>query len=162
VKTGGLFNQIGIIKMNTAQKIMAGFNIDDLDAVDQTTHTHSVSVIDDEDGNPITGFVIVGKNSKEYQEVAQTVRIDNIKRAAKRKQQIDTATDAGAGIVARTVAGNDNAVALAVVVGWFGMLSGGEQMAFDKNMVSRMFAKFPQWEVKVLAALEADANFMTA
>jgi hypothetical protein len=147
--------------MDQAQAQVTGFDVDSLDG-DIEQNTHRCSVIDDEDGNPKSGFIMVGKNSPEFQAVVNRIRIDNIKRAAKRKQQLDTSTDEGAGVVARTVAANDRATAMAVVTGWFGMLREGAEMQFDKAIVERMFNKFPQWQVKVLQDLEAESNFTKA
>lgn len=138
-----------------------GFDVNDL-SQESAPITHKVSVIDDEDGNPVSGFVIVGKNSKEYQNASNAIRIDNIKRAAKRKTQVDTGTDAGAAIVARTVASNDRTTALSVVIDWFGMLSNGQPMPFDKAVVEKMLDKFPQWQVRILNDLDNDANFTKA
>lgn len=142
-----------------AQVEIQGFDIDNM-SVDSGPVTHSVSVIDDVDGNSVSGFVIVGKNSNEYQSAVRAIRIENIKRAAKRKTQIDSSTDEGAAFIARTVDQSDRTTALAVTVGWYGMNSGGKPMAFDKMVVERMFQRYPTWQQKVLAALEEDANFI--
>lgn len=146
--------------MNQAQNQSQnkGFDLDQLDN-DQVI-THSVAVLQDDDGNDVTGFIIVGKNSPEYQEASKSVRINNIKRASRRKGQIDSASDVGAALIAKTVEEGDRALALSVVIGWFGMLKNGQLMKFDKEVVAKMFQKYPQWQAKVLAALEDDANFM--
>lgn len=146
--------------MNQAQA-QKGFDIDAMNSNDDPV-THNVCVISDEDGNEVSGFIIVGKNSNEYQSVTQELRIEGIKRAARRKTTLDTSTDSGASVVARLVDENDRKKALAVVVGWYGMNSSGQPTKFDKTLVERMFTKFPTWQDKVLAALEDDANFMKA
>lgn len=143
------------------QAQVTGFDIEDLEKNDGPV-THRVSVIDDVDGNPVSGFVIVGKNSEEYRKVTHDIRVENIKRAAKRKQQIDTSTDVGAAVVASTVDKNDRAIALGIVVGWFGMKSNGKLLQFDKDIVEKMFDKYPTWQEKVLRELEVEANFMKA
>lgn len=145
----------------TDQAQVQGFDVNDLDATTGPA-THKVSVIDDIEGNPVSGFIIVGKNSKECQEATKQNRINNIKRASKRKQQIDAASDIGAAVIAKTVEEGDRTMALSVVIGWFGMLSGGELIKFDKKIVEKMFDKYPTWQAKVLAALEDDANFLKA
>jgi hypothetical protein len=145
----------------TSQAQVTGFDIADLETNNGPV-THKVAVIEDLDGNPVTGFIIVGKNSQEYQEASQAIRIENIKRAAKRKTQIDTSTDLGATVVARTVASNDKTIALAVVVGWFGMLSDGKEIPLDKAVVEKMFTKYPTWQDKVLKELDVEANFTKA
>lgn len=138
-----------------------GFDIAKLDQVSGPV-THKVSVIDDIDGNSVSGFIMVGKNSPEYQKVQQAIRIENIKRASKRKQTIDTTKDEGAAVVARTVEQNDRMTALAVVTGWYGFNSEGAPMYFNKQIVEKMFDVYPTWQAKVLAALEEDANFTPA
>lgn len=146
--------------MNNAQAIMAGFDIGNLDTTDVEQVTFKVAVIEDLDGEPVCGFVIVGKNSPEFQHANNAVRIDNIKRASKRSKQIDTSTEEGATAISKTVSSNEKIVSLAVVVDWFGFLLEGQPMTFDKAIVEKLFAKYPQWQVKVQAALDADANFM--
>lgn len=141
------------------QAQVQGFDLSNLDA-EAGPAVHQVSVIDDLDGNPVSGFIIVGKNSPQYQAAAREIRKDNIKRASKRKTQIDASTDQGAEVIARTVEESDRKTALAVVTGWFGMKQNGQLMSFDKAIVEKMFKKYPQWQAKVLAALEDDANFM--
>jgi hypothetical protein len=148
--------------MNTAQAIMAGFDVNELDNPNVQEVTHKVAVIEDEDDNPISGFVIVGKNSPQYQEAANAIRTENIKRGSKRKKQLDGSTDEGAAVIARTVKANEKTIALAVVIDWFGFNSNGQAIPFDKAMVEKMFEKKPQWQAQVNAALETDANFMKA
>ena len=138
-----------------------GFNIDTLD-IPVTAATHKCSVIDDIDGNSVTGFIMVGKNSKEYQDASKEIRIDNIKRTAKRKAQVDTSTDAGAQVIASVVDDNNRKLALAVVSGWYGFTSNGQQVPFEKQSIPKLFDRFPQWEVKVLSDLEVESNFLTA
>lgn len=149
--------------MNTAQQIQkspskaAGFEVEDLDKADEATF--NVAVIKDEEGEPVSGFIIVGKNSPEYQAENEAIRIEGIKRASKRSKQIDTSTDAGAALVAQTVSSNEKRLALAVTVGWFGFNSEGAPLAFNKQMVEKMYAKKPTWLAEVSNALEADGNF---
>jgi hypothetical protein len=147
--------------MNNAQEaVPAGFDLENLDAVQDITH--NCTLISDEDGEPLTGFILAGKNSDDYTAAIGRIRIDNIMRAGKRKQNIDTATEEGAGVVAKTVARNDRATALAVIVGWFGFRKGGKLTPFDKDMLPTLLDKFPQWQIKVLADIEVEANFMPA
>jgi hypothetical protein len=147
--------------MNQAQAIMSsGFDVSNLDDDKLNKVTHNVTVIQNEDGDPISGFIIVGKNSKEYQDVSNEIRKTNIQRAGKRSKQIDSSTDEGANTVNRTIAQNEHATALAVTVGWFGFNLEGQPMQFDKAMVEKMFNKCPQWQARVNQALDTDANFM--
>lgn len=144
----------------TKAQVVEGFDLDSLETVTQVTH--KCAVITDDDGNPVTGFILAGKNSDEYVGAIKTNHIGNIMRSGKRKQSIDPATEAGATVVANTVARNDRNVALAIIVGWFGFNKGGQPLAFDKTMVPAMLDRCPQWQIKVLSDLEAEANFMPA
>jgi hypothetical protein len=143
-----------------AQAVIEGFDVDTLDNVQEITH--KCGVIFDEDGVAKSGFILASKNSVEYVVGQKQIRIDNIKRAGQRKKQIDSATDAGAEVVASTVARNDRATALSVVVGWFGFLQNGQPLTFDKGIVNKMFDKCPTWQMKVLVDLENEANFTPA
>lgn len=145
--------------MDIAQK-SKGFEVSLLDAVETKQVTFSVAVIKDEDGEDVSGFLIVGKNSPEFQAANNAVRISNIMRASKRSTQIDSSKEDGAALLAKTVTGNEKSIALAVVVDWFGFDLEGAPMTFDRSVVEKMFAKFPQWQAMVSNALEVDANFM--
>ena len=137
-----------------------GFEIGNLDAADAKPATFNVDVMQNEDGEGIVGFTIVGKNSPEYQNASNKVRIENIKRASKRSKQLDTSTDDGAAVVAKTVAANEQTLAMAVTVGWYGFNLEGAPMNFDKAVVEKLFTKYPQWQAMVNAALDNDVNFM--
>lgn len=143
-----------------AQVEVVGTDIDFLD--DITELTHNCAFITDEDGNAVSGVVMVGKNSPQYVQVIKEQRVDNIMRAGKRKQAVDTATEAGATVVANTVARNDRATALAVCVGFFGFHRAGAPVPFTKETLTKMFDKCPQWQTKVLIDLEAEGNFTPA
>lgn len=149
--------------MNTAQKIQSnvatGFDIENLDNDSINEIKHTVAIAEDAEGNPTMGFIIVGKNSLQYMNATDEMRITNIKKASKRNKAIDTATDDGAALVAKTISDNDRKVALAVVTGWFGFNSEGAPATFDKRVVEKAFIKYPTWQAKVTAALENEANF---
>jgi hypothetical protein len=144
--------------MNAQAKVLAGFDLDNLVAVAALTHRCGVKF--DDEGEATMGFIMVGKNSPEYRQVQKEIRIENIQRAAKRKTQIDTATVEGATVVADTVEANDQRIATAVVVGWFGFTRGGKEVDFDKATAAGVLEAMPAWRDRVLADLEADANFM--
>lgn len=147
--------------MNTAQTIAAvGFDISNLTAVDTAPVTHKVDVLFDEDGNATAGFIIVGKNSPEYQAESHAVRAEGYKKSAVRKTAIDAKTDEGASKLVTVIDSNATRLALSVVTGWYGFTSAGAPVPFDKKLVAAAFAKFPTWEDKVNAALEVDANFL--
>jgi hypothetical protein len=149
--------------MNTAQQIQsspataAGFDVDNM--FDEVEATHRVVVIKTDEGDEKSGFIIVGKNSSQYQAENELIRIENIKRSSKRNKAVDTSTEEGAKLVAQTIANNERRLALAVVVDWFGFDSAGKPLPFDKAMVARMFDKKPTWLTEVGNALDTDGNF---
>lgn len=155
----GLFlSQNRKLKMTTAQ---TGFDIASL-AGEQAQVTFDVPFIFNADGEPVTGFKIVGKNSPEFQTAQQAVRVEGIKKAGIRKAPLDTSTDDGASTLVRQISGGETSIAAAVVVGWFGFTKEGAPLDFDKDTVRVLFKKFPTWRDKVLAALEVDGNFIGA
>jgi len=142
--------------MTQAQK---GFDIASL-AVDSAPVTFDVPVIVDADGNPVSGFKIVGRNSQEYRAADRAVRIVNQKAAANRTKAIDMKTDAGAEKIVEIVDGQNMARAEAVVVGWFGFENGGEPVPFDAQIAHNALVKYPTWVEKILIALAEDNNFL--
>jgi hypothetical protein len=149
--------------MNTAQTIAAvGFDILNLTApVDLAAPvTFDVNVLFNDDGDAIASLVIVGKNSPEYQAESHALRAEGHKRAAKRQTAIDAKTDEGAVKLVDLIDGNQERLALAVVVGWKGFTSAGVEVPFDKALVKQGFAKYPTWVDLISAALAVDANFM--
>lgn len=144
----------------TAQEapVSDAFDLDDLDTV--AAATHRCGVIFDDEGNAKSGFIIVSKNSKECLDAQRKIRVNGIMRSNKRKKDIDATTESGAGVVFDSIAANNRALALGVVVGWFGFNKGGQPAPFDKAMVPAMFDKSPTWQEKVLMDLENEANFL--
>ena len=147
--------------MTQAQALVqSGFSIDNLDDAANSAATFRVAVIVDADGEDKSGFVIVGKNSPEYQAAARAIRIDGLKRSSKRKSALDTSTDEGAGVVAKAIDANELTLAASVVVDWFGFASNGASAAYSKETAAKLLAKYPTWREKITAALDVDANFI--
>lgn len=135
------------------------FDLSSLDAVGAAPLTARVTLIADADGEPVSGLIIVNKDSDEYQGENAKLRTEGLQRSAKRQTQIDAKTEEGAVALNSLITGNETRLALSVVVGWFGFSSNGEDAPFNKATVAKMFAMKPTWQAKTLAALEADANF---
>ena len=138
------------------------FDLDNLEGVQRLTA--KVPVVVNSDGEDVSGFIILGKDSDEFQEVQKQLRIEGVKKSAKRKTMIDASTDDGATKLGELIADNERRLALSVVIDWFGFTrkdSEGAQVAvpFDKALVEHMFTVKPTWQAKVMAALEVDANF---
>lgn len=146
---------------NIAQAVIAAsFDIANLTAAVAAAVTHNVDVLFDDDGNAVAGFIIVGKNSPEYQGESHAVRAEGYKKSAVRKTAIDAKTDEGASKLVDVIDSNATRLALSVVTGWYGFTSAGAPVPFDKALVAAAFKKYPTWEDKVNAALEVDANFL--
>lgn len=146
--------------MNTAQTIAStGFDIFNLTAP-AVRVTKKVDLVYDDEGNATAGFIIVGKDSPEYRNESHAIRTEGTKRSAVLKKQIDTKTDAGAGQLIDLVDNNTQRLAVAVVVGWYGYTNNGVEVPLDKALVKAAYDKFSTWEVKVMAALEVDSDFL--
>ncbi len=148
--------------MTQAQNVVPGFEISDFDLQADGSvkeSTFKSSMIDDADGNPLTGFIIVGKNSQQCQAASNKVRVNNLMRQSKRNKPVDTATVEGSQIVVNNMLDNEESIALAVIVGWFGFLSEGQEMTFDYALACKLVKARPTWKAKILADLEKDANF---
>ena len=149
---------------NVATDIIdAGFDISLLMGASAapTEKTFIVSVLYDEDGNHKAGFEIVSKNSGQYRNAMRSTSVSAIKRGQTKKEQIDAKTDAGAGAMYDLMEDRNQKIAIAVVVGLPGFTDKGQPVAVSEQFLKVVFAKFPTWQEKILAALEADANFLT-
>lgn len=145
--------------MTQAQDIIAsGFDLDSLDSPQEQV-TSRVAVVVNADGDDECGFIVVGKNSQQYQDAQHQIRVEGLKRSAKRKTQIDTSTDQGAAMLAKTIERNETTLAKSVVVGWFGFKSGGKEAEFNHALLDKMFAAKPTWKDKINAHIENEANF---
>jgi hypothetical protein len=148
--------------MNTAQTIIStGFDISLLDApTTQLLKTFTVTVLFNEDGTPRAGFEIVGKNSDQYRDVIRATSVGAIQRAQQTKKTIDGKTEEGASTLYDLGEDRNQKIAMAVVVGAPGFVSGGQQVPVTGEFLKACFTKFPTWQDAILAALEADANFL--
>lgn len=148
--------------MNTAKQIInAGFDISLLtgDAA-SIFKTHIVSVMFDADGNHKAGFEIVGKNSEQYQDVIRATSTTAIKRSVTKSQQIDAKTDEGAGALYDLGVDRNMKIAMAVVTGLPGFKDNGADVPVTGEFLKAVFTKFPTWQDKILADLEAESNFL--
>lgn len=133
----------------------------DLDNLPQTTElTQRVGVAFDDEGEPTAGFIIVGKDSKQYRDTERRLKVTAIKRQAVKKQRIDTKTDEGAEQFADLMQKNEEELAVAVVVDWFGFKAGGQPAPFSVDGVRKVFKARPSYRDRVNAALENEAGFL--
>jgi hypothetical protein len=165
----GIFNHAkgNTMELNTttqtnAKAVAAGVDIDLLLATGAAPveKIHTVSVLFNDDGDHAAGFDIVGKNSDQYRAVIRATSVVAIKRSQTKKQQIDGKTDAGAGQLFDLGEDRNLKIAKAVVVGLPGFVSAGQPLPLTGATLDALFAKFPSWVDKIIAALEVDANFL--
>lgn len=146
---------------NNAVKIAsAGFDIALLASPEKIAKVHTVEVAHDDDGNMLAGFDIVGKNSVQYRDVIRATSVTAIKRSQTKKEQIDAKTEKGAGTLYDLGEDRNRKIALAVVVGAPGFVSNGQPVELTEDFLNLCFDAQPTWQEKILAALEADANFL--
>jgi hypothetical protein len=124
--------------------------------------TFDVAVISDADGNPVSGFRIVSRNSPQARAADRAVRIANQKAAAMRNKAIDMKTDAGAEKVIDISDGQNLARATAAVVDWFGWDKGGVPRPIDAAAMPAILKAKPTWVIEILAAQAEDNNFLPA
>jgi hypothetical protein len=122
--------------------------------------TQRVGVVFNDEGEPTVGFVIVGKDSQQYREAAERLRVAGVKRNAIKGTRIDTKTEEGALAFDRLVQKNEVELAVAVVVGWFGFTSGGQPAPFSVEAVRTAFKARPTWRERVSGAVENEAGFL--
>jgi hypothetical protein len=122
--------------------------------------TQKVAVAFDDEGSPSVGFIIVGKDSKQFRECERRLMIAGVKKGAQKKKGIDMSTDEGAAGFVDTQQTNEFELAVAVVVDWFGFTSNGAPAAFSADAVRKVFQARPSWREKVSAAIGNEAAFL--
>lgn len=148
--------------MNNAQKIASAcFDISVLaDEAAILYKTHTVGIKYDAEGKISVGIEIVGKASEQYQDIVRETTVSAIKRGQSKGMQIDGSTDDGAGTLFELGESRNMRIAIAVTVGLVGFVDNGAPVKPTPALLKQIYTKFPAWQEKVLAALEADANFL--
>jgi hypothetical protein len=149
------------------QATTAAYDLDAILGDAEKPITFDVGVIFDDDGNAVSGFRIVSRNSEQAKAAERAVRIENQKAAAKRNKAIDAKTDEGAAKIIDIVDGQNVARAAAVVVDWFGWTkkgADGSQVArpFDAALVPGILKQKLTWAERILFAMAEDNNFLPA
>ena len=116
-----------------------------------------------EDGSPV-GFRVLGPGSDEYERAEREIQLLNVKETAARNTRTDLTTDEGA---ARVVDGGARRRKLLIdgcVVDWFGFTTGPDDapLAFSRENLARVLKARPQWQARLVAAIEDEANFIGA
>jgi hypothetical protein len=143
----------------------ASFDLDDILGGADKPLTFDVGVLFDDEGNPVSGFRIVSRNSDQARAAERAVRIENQKAAAKRNKALDLKTDEGAAKVVDIVDGQNAARAAAVVVDWFGWTkkdADGKPVPrqFDAALIPAILKQKPTWVERILHAMAEDNNFL--
>lgn len=133
------------------------FDIAALEAA--TSKTFDVVVGTRDDGGRV-GFTVVGSASEQYQTAIRAIDLLNVKESAARKSTVDMASDAGAEIVVDGGAKRRDLLLDACVVEWFGFTLGANEPApFTPENFRRVMKAKPTWRLRLLTAIEDDANF---
>lgn len=135
------------------------FNLDNIDSVSVAAPIRVVVAVDD-NGDDVCGFLVAGKNSPQYQLESQRIRADALRRASNRKSALEASTEAGATALAKAIDANELALAKALLVDWFGFGRNGIAAPFDAAVAHSLVVKYPTWRDKIIATVEADANFI--
>jgi hypothetical protein len=156
-----------VIEAQEAPEVSApiSYDLDAILAAPEKPITHKVGVIFNEDGEPISGFYIVGRNSDEHRKVDKALKIVNQQAAAARSKAIDQKTQAGAEKVITVIDAQNVARAAAVTVGWFGWDKKGDDgkpvaRPFDASLMPAILKQKPTWVEKIQFALFEDNNFL--
>jgi hypothetical protein len=139
-------------------KALQTIDFDDLD--DASQQTKKVGVVFNDDNEPVIGFIIKSKDSEEYRSCGARLRASAIKRQAVTSSRIDRSTDEGAVKLDEVLQTNEDELAIAVTVDFFGFTHQGKPLEFSKDMVRKIFSKKPTWREKVTAALEDEESFL--
>lgn len=133
----------------------------DLSTLDASTEvTFDVPVAFDDEGSPVAGFTVVGKNSDQYRAALRKQNVIAVKKSMQRGGKApDAKTDAGAAQFLDDTTARDLAIAVACVVGWYGFTRAGVDIVCSAEEVAAVFEKRPTWLEKVTSAVGTDANF---
>lgn len=139
--------------------------IDQVEASAQATKR--VGFVNDDDGNPTVGVVIVSKDSDEYQKAAAKARAAGIRRQLNSRTKIDRKTEEGSMKIDDVMQGTEHELACVVVKDWFGFTApdaaGMQQpVPFDASKVDHLLKVKPTWRMKISAALEDEDGFLAS
>lgn len=140
----------------TATPAPAVTDIADLGDAEATT---KVDVIFSDDGEALSGFVVVGANSPQYQEATRKADVSSVRRSHLKGRPIDPKTEDGAATLVDAGMKREMAIACGCVVGMYGFTSAGAPVEPTPAILKDLFTKRPTWRKRVVAAVESDAGF---
>lgn len=118
-----------------------------------------VALVLDDDGNPKSGFRVVGADSPEYQEADRAWRVKNVQKSARRGHAIQAATETGAQELVNLVQKREFAIACACIKEMYGFTNNGEEAPLNEETLKAIFTKKPTWRTRVVLAIEAEQVF---
>lgn len=123
--------------------------------------TSDVVIAYDENGNPKTGFKIVGPDSKEYRAEQERQRKAGMKRRVHAGKKDALKTEEGQAEFDRLTQENITATAIAVVVDWYGFEDdAGNAAPFNAAQLPAIFTAHPSWRDKVADAIYEEGDFL--
>lgn len=135
----------------------------DIDSLDQDAKEPiDVALVLDDEGNPKSGFKVVGSDSPEYQEADRAWKVKNVQKSARRGHAIQAATETGAQELVNLVAKREYSIAVSCIVGIYGFTMKGEPAVLSEDTLKAIFSKKPTWRTKVVMAIEAEQVFTKA
>jgi hypothetical protein len=121
-----------------------------------------VTLVLDDEGNPVSGFKVVGADSEEYQEADRAWKVKNVQKSARRGHAIQAASETGAMELVNLVAKREFTIAEACIKEIYGFESDGEPALLNSDTLKAIFSKKPTWRTKVVMAIEAEQVFTKA
>lgn len=116
----------------------------------------------DSEGQPASGFKVMGSNSPQYQEADRRWRLANVRKAARRGRGIEASTETGAAELVDLVAKRELAVCVACIVEIYGFTKDGEPAKLNEATLNEIFKARPTWRSKVAAIVESEDGFTQA
>ncbi len=135
----------------------AGIDLNDLEQ--DAKELIDVALMLDDEGNPRSGFKVVGSDSPEYQEADHAWKVKNVQKSARRGHAIQAATETGAQELVNLVARREMAICVACVKEVYGFTENGVPMPANEDTLKKIFSKKPTWRQKTCMAIEADQVF---
>lgn len=121
-----------------------------------------VPMLFNDNGDPESGFKVVGANSPEYQEADREWKLRGVLKSAHRGRGIDASTKNGAEELVDLIAKRELTMACACIKEIYGFTDDGKPAVLNGATIATIFKARPTWRSKVVAAIEAEQIFTTA
>ena len=137
------------------------FDIDQLDETSETSYRVVVGRNPDVDGAPgeDAGFLIVGPNSTQFQDVEREISVLNLLQAEKRKRALDLGNAEDARLFVDGNADRRELLVKRCTIGWFGLKQNGQDADFTPANLDRVLKSRPAWVKRIAGEIETLSNF---